>query len=81
MQSEPGNGIDPTYEVECKIEVRASSPEQAAIIARDMMLDPDARLCLDVYPFECIEAAGESYPTGERSAFWVPVISVVLICA
>jgi hypothetical protein len=62
----PGCEIDPTYEVECKIEVRASSPEQAASIARDMMLDPDSRLFFHVYPFEYVEAAGESHPTGEH---------------
>jgi hypothetical protein len=52
VQNEPGHTIDPTYEVEFKIEVCASSPEQAARIARDMLLDPDARLACDVRRFE-----------------------------
>ena len=36
------------YEVRFAVEVRASSPEQAAVVARDMLLDPDTELCADV---------------------------------
>jgi hypothetical protein len=51
-----------TYEVRFEIEVRAPSPEQAARIVRDMLLDPDARLACDVRPLEYIAEAEDWFP-------------------
>lgn len=50
------------YTVEFKIEVDAATPRQAAIVARDMMLDVDTRLHVDIYPHEFIEEAQDWFP-------------------
>jgi hypothetical protein len=39
--------VNEKYEVRFAVEVRASPPEQAAVVARDMLLDPDTELCAD----------------------------------
>ena len=36
------------YEARFAVEVCASSPEQVAVVARDVLLDPDTELCADV---------------------------------
>lgn len=56
----------PTFEVVCKIEVCASSPERAATTARDMMLDPHTELHVDVHPIEFLEAADDWIPNDDR---------------
>jgi hypothetical protein len=50
------------FEVRFTVEVRASSPEQAASIARDMLLDPDTQLHGDVHAFEYYEPAEAWFP-------------------
>ena len=50
------------YEVRFAIDVRASSPEQAATIARDMVLDPDTELHADVHEYEYYEPAEDWFP-------------------
>ena len=37
------------YTVRFEIEVRAITPRQAATVVRDMMLDPDAKINVDVF--------------------------------
>jgi len=51
------------YSVRFEVEVRAATPEQAATIARDIMLDPTAQISVDVFPMEYVEAADEWFPT------------------
>ena len=53
------------FEVRFAVEVRASSPEQAAAIARDMLLDLDTELHANVHvamDLECPRAAGFVLP-------------------
>jgi hypothetical protein len=50
------------FEVRFAIEVHASSPEQAAAIARDMMLDPDTQLHGEVRAFEYYEPGEAWFP-------------------
>ena len=55
-----------TYTVRFEIEVHAATPEQAATIARDMLLDPDVLTHADVFPMEYVEEADDWFPTYER---------------
>jgi hypothetical protein len=50
------------FEVRFTVEVIASSPEQAATIAHDMVLDPDAPVHADVHAFEYYEPADDWFP-------------------
>jgi hypothetical protein len=52
-----------TYTVRFEIEVHAATPKQAATIARDIMLDPDAKISVDVFPMEFVEEADDWFPT------------------
>jgi hypothetical protein len=54
------------FEVRFLIEVRAASPEQAATIARDMLLDPDSDMHADVHPIEYYKAADDYFPVEGR---------------
>lgn len=54
------------FKVVCEIEVRASSPEIAVIVARDMMLDPGAKLYVDVLPFEYVKEAEDWFATDDH---------------
>jgi hypothetical protein len=54
------------FEVVLELEIRAETPEQAATIARDMMLDPCQPLLCDVHPFERIEEADDWFPDRKR---------------
>jgi hypothetical protein len=58
--------IPPTFEVRFEVDVRAETPEQAACIAREMLLDPDSRVHCDVHPYEWVEAADDWVPTSKR---------------
>ena len=51
-----------TYTVTFEVEVHAATPTQAATVARDMMLDPDAEISVNIYPMEWIEEAEELSP-------------------
>jgi len=44
------------FEVVLELEIKAETPEQAATIARDMMLNPDEELLFDVHPMSYDEA-------------------------
>lgn len=55
-----------TFTVRFDIEVCASTPEHAARIARDIALDPTAKLYADVLPHEYVEEAEEWFPTSEH---------------
>jgi len=55
-----------TYTVRFEIEVHAETPKQAAMIARDIMLDPDESLHVDVFPMEYVEEADDWFPTHKR---------------
>jgi hypothetical protein len=55
-----------TYTVRFEIEINAATPLQAATIARDMMLDPDSKVHVDIFPMEWIEEAEEYHPTHKR---------------
>jgi hypothetical protein len=57
------------YEVRFALEVRASSPEQAATIARDMLLDLDTGLCADVHAYEYCKPADDWFPS-EDCGVW-----------
>jgi hypothetical protein len=50
------------FEVRFAIDVVASSPEQAATIARDMLLDLDTELHADVHEYEYHEPAEDWFP-------------------
>jgi hypothetical protein len=56
----------PTFEVVCRSEVHASAPELAATVARDMMLDPDTPLHVDVHPMEYVKDAEDWFPDSNR---------------
>jgi hypothetical protein len=51
-----------------EIELEAKSPEHAATIARDMMLDPDERMLLDVHPLAYHREAEDWFP--DRTRGW-----------
>jgi hypothetical protein len=55
-----------TYTVQLEIEIEAETPRQAAMIARDIMLDVDAKVKVDVFPMEYVEAAEDWFPTHKR---------------
>lgn len=50
------------YTVRFEVVVRAATPKQAATIARDMMLNPDAKISVDVFQMEYVEAADDWFP-------------------
>jgi hypothetical protein len=50
------------FEVRFAIEVRAETPQQAAIIARDMLLDPDTELHADAHAYEYYKPAEDWFP-------------------
>ena len=51
------------FTVRFDIEISADTPRQAAIMARDVLLNPDAHIGLDVHPMEYVQTAD----------MWVPV--------
>jgi hypothetical protein len=51
-----------TYTARFEIEVQAGTPQQAATIARDIMLDPDAQISVDVHSMEYVDAADSWFP-------------------
>jgi hypothetical protein len=57
------------YTVRFEIEVRASSPKQAATIARDTMLNPDAKINVDVHAMYYHPEADDDFPV-ERSGWY-----------
>lgn len=50
------------FMVEFQIEVKASSPEKAATVARDMLLDPSTDIMAEVYQRTWVEGADEWLP-------------------
>ena len=54
------------YIVRLDVEVEAETPYRAATVARDMMLDPDSDLNVDVLPMEYCEAADDYFPSERR---------------
>jgi hypothetical protein len=52
----------PRYEVVCSLEVYASTPEKAARVARDMMLDPESVIRVDAHLYTYNEAADDWFP-------------------
>lgn len=52
-----------TYTVRFQFEVKADNPTQAATVARDIMLDPEAKISVDVFPMEYVEAADDWFHT------------------
>lgn len=55
-----------THTVVCEIEVCASSPEMAARIARDLMMDPTASIQMDVLPMEYVKDADDWMPDDDH---------------
>ena len=58
------------YVIRFDIELLATSPERAAVAARDILLGTDTRVIADVFPFEYIEAAEDWFHTEDRG-WWV----------
>lgn len=56
----------PTFEVVCRIEVCASTPVRAATVARDLMMDPDGELRVDVHRIEWLKEAQDYFPNEKR---------------
>jgi hypothetical protein len=52
----------PRYEVTFELDIEASSPEQAAVIARDRMLDPDETLFADIHEYAYCADADDWFP-------------------
>jgi hypothetical protein len=57
---------DAKYTVRFEIDVTATSPERAALAARDILLGTDTRILADVFPFEYVEAADDWFATESR---------------
>jgi hypothetical protein len=60
------------YQVVLELEVMAKTPDQAATIARDIMLDPDSEFAVDVHKIVWCEEAWDSFPdhdTGTQCRF------------
>jgi hypothetical protein len=55
---------DCNFVVRFEIEVRAATPEQAAVLARDRMLDPDAPMSMDILPM--VEIAGDLFSVDDE---------------
>jgi hypothetical protein len=62
----PSSEMPKNYEVVVKLEVMAKTPEQAATIARDIMLDPDSEFHADVHKIIFCEEAWDSFPDHSR---------------
>ena len=54
------------FEVRFEIDVEALSPEQAATIARDMLLDPDTWLMGNVRAYQFHEPADDWFPCEDK---------------
>lgn len=54
------------YTVRIEMDVRAKGPEEAAVVARDALLNPDARILIDVHPQKYIKEADEFFPDDDR---------------
>jgi hypothetical protein len=52
-----------TYTVRFEAEINAATPLRAATIARDMMMDPDSKISVDVFPMEYVEEAEDYFMT------------------
>jgi hypothetical protein len=50
------------YQVVLELEVMAKTPEQAATIARDIMLDPDSEFAVDVHKIVYVADADDWMP-------------------
>jgi hypothetical protein len=57
------------YEICFELEVTADTPEQAVVIARDILLDPDCKVAANIYPFEYVEEAEDFFPTHKHGWF------------
>lgn len=67
LESNTQSGMIPkTYEVTFKIEVPGRTPEEAAKIARDMLLDPDTNLAADVRKLYWHEDACDWFPNEDE---------------
>lgn len=63
LESNTQSGSMPkNYEVVVKLEVMAKTPEQAATIARDIMLDSDFEFPVDVHKIVYVEDADDWMP-------------------
>jgi hypothetical protein len=56
----------PSFEVVCRVEVSASTPEQAAASVRDMLLDPEAVVHFNVHQIEYAAEPDEFFPNREH---------------
>jgi hypothetical protein len=56
----------PKFEVVFEVEVEAKSAEHAATIARDMMLNPDIELNVDVHQVVYNEEVDDNIPDRDR---------------
>jgi|KBSMisStaDraftv2_1062788.scaffolds.fasta_scaffold218218_3 hypothetical protein len=61
---------DAKYTVRFDIDVLATTPERAAMAARDILLATDTRIIADVFPYIYIEAAEEWHHTEDRG-WWI----------
>jgi hypothetical protein len=68
-QPEPPTPLEHKYEVRFHIDVYAHSPEKAAEIARDMLLDPDTELTANVHQYEYYAPAEDWFPR-ENEGVW-----------
>jgi hypothetical protein len=56
----------PRYEVRFEIDVVASSPEQAAIAARDILLNPDTSTTADIHEYKYYKPADDWFVDCDR---------------
>lgn len=54
------------FKVVYEMEISASTPEIAAMVVRDMMLDPTQSCHVDVFPTEYVEGPDDWFPVSER---------------
>lgn len=67
------------FEVVYRTEISASTAKKAAIVARDMMLDPEIKLHVDVYPTEYLDVIDDWVPITTRGwfvSFGAPAMAV-----
>ena len=56
------------FTVAFEVEVRAETPQQAATIARDTLLDPDGNVTANIYPHELC-SDDDYHPTSDHGWF------------
>ena len=53
----------PKFEVVVEIDVTASSPERAATMVRDALIDPESDLFMRIHPYVWCDEADDEFPT------------------